>query len=125
MIQRRTSYSRMISAGAIKTAFRFRDGRAGKAIRRRADVSANVIRRVGVSSAIMQRRQDWYKRAADLGDREALCSLAMLRISGRGGPVNREDGAKLLASFRKKLGRRRRPIIWRIAYLDGRRCCRT
>ena len=44
---------------------------------------------------------EWYKRAADLGDREAMFALAMLRISGRGGPVNREEGARLLASSAK------------------------
>ncbi|WP_423881595.1 tetratricopeptide repeat protein, partial [Bradyrhizobium sp.] len=31
----------------------------------------------------------WYKRAADAGDREAMFELAMLRLAGRGGPVNR------------------------------------
>src|SRR5919107_757650 len=31
---------------------------------------------------------DWYKRAAAAGDREAMFALAMLRLAGRGGPVN-------------------------------------
>ena len=32
---------------------------------------------------------EWYKRAADGGDRDGMFALAMLRLSGRGGPVNR------------------------------------
>ena len=46
---------------------------------------------------------EWYKRAADLGDREAMFALAMMRMAGRGGPANREEAAKLLA-FSAKLG---------------------
>jgi TPR repeat protein len=41
---------------------------------------------------------DWYRRAADRGDRDAMFALGMLRIAGRAGPVNREDGAKLIAA---------------------------
>ena len=37
---------------------------------------------------------DWYKRAADAGDREAMFELAMLRLAGRGGPVNREEAVE-------------------------------
>src|ERR1700735_1582436 len=36
----------------------------------------------------------WYKRGADAGDREAMFELAMLRLAGRGGPVNREEDRK-------------------------------
>ena len=54
----------------------------------------------------------WYKRAADAGDREAMFELAMLRLAGRGGPVNREEAAKLLASS-AKLGNPRPPTISR------------
>ena len=46
---------------------------------------------------------DWYKQAADRGDREATFALAMLRISGRGTPANREEAPKLLA-FAARLG---------------------
>src|SRR5690349_8434749 len=41
---------------------------------------------------------DWYKRAADAGDREAMFALAMMRIAGRGGPADRQEAVKLLAS---------------------------
>ncbi|HWL21295.1 MAG TPA: tetratricopeptide repeat protein, partial [Bradyrhizobium sp.] len=41
---------------------------------------------------------DWYKRAADAGDREAMFALAMMRIAGRGGPLDKQDGVRLLAS---------------------------
>src|ERR1700719_2723918 len=39
---------------------------------------------------------DWYKRAADGGDREAMFELAMMRIAGRGGAGDKQEGAKLL-----------------------------
>ena len=41
---------------------------------------------------------EWYKRAADGGDREGMFALAMFRLAGRGGPVIREEAVKLLAS---------------------------
>ena len=41
---------------------------------------------------------DWYRRAADRGDRDAMFALAMMRMAGRAGPVNREEAAKLLAA---------------------------
>ena len=41
---------------------------------------------------------EWYRRAADRGDREAMFALAMLRMAGRAGPVNRDEAAKLLAA---------------------------
>ena len=37
---------------------------------------------------------EWYKRAADGGDREGMFALAMLRLAGRGGPVDREEGGE-------------------------------
>ncbi|MGY3461950.1 TPR repeat protein [Bradyrhizobium sp. LM3.4] len=43
----------------------------------------------------------WYKRAADAGDREAMFALAMLRISGRGGAVDKGEAVKLMASRRQ------------------------
>ena len=36
----------------------------------------------------------WYQRATDLGDREAMFALAMLRIGGRGGPPDRASGCQ-------------------------------
>ena len=44
---------------------------------------------------------EWYKRAADAGDREGMFALAMMRLSGRGGAANREEAVKLLASVRQ------------------------
>src|SRR6201994_610614 len=41
---------------------------------------------------------DWYKRAADAGDREAMFALAMMRIAGRGGPVDKQEAVRLLGS---------------------------
>src|SRR4029079_15305129 len=38
---------------------------------------------------------EWYKRAAEAGDREGMFALALLRLSGRGGgAASREEGAK-------------------------------
>src|SRR5204863_7750987 len=39
---------------------------------------------------------EWYKRASDAGDREAMFALAMMRLAGRGGAVNREEAVKLM-----------------------------
>jgi TPR repeat protein len=39
---------------------------------------------------------DWYKLAIERGDREAMFSLAMFRMSGRGGPADRSEAARLL-----------------------------
>ncbi|MFX7849473.1 sel1 repeat family protein, partial [Acinetobacter baumannii] len=44
---------------------------------------------------------EWYKRASDAGDREAMFALAMLRIAGRGGPVDKGEAVKLMASAAK------------------------
>src|SRR5882724_10619802 len=61
---------------------------------------------------------DWYKRAADGGDREGMFALAMLRLGGRGGPVNREEAVKLLASS-AKLGNPKAAYNLALLYLDG------
>src|ERR1035437_5316126 len=78
--------------GQYKTAFdlatrRAQDNGDPKAMTMLGELSANAmgIKRDYAKSA------DWYKRAADGGDREAMFALAMLRLSGRGGPVNRES----------------------------------
>ena len=44
---------------------------------------------------------DWYKLAAARGDREATFALAMFRMAGRGGPIDRPDAARLLAEAAK------------------------
>jgi uncharacterized protein len=41
---------------------------------------------------------NWYRRAADRGDREAMFALAMMRMAGRPRPINRDEGAKLLTA---------------------------
>ena len=61
---------------------------------------------------------EWYKRAADGGDREGMFALAMLRLAGRGGPVNREEAVKLLASA-AKLGNPKAAYNLALLYLDG------
>lgn len=43
-----------------------------------------------------QKAAEWYKLAAARGDREAIFALAMFRMAGRAGPVNREEAAKLM-----------------------------
>jgi TPR repeat protein len=65
-----------------------------------------------------QKAAEWYKLAADRGDREAMFALAMFRLSGRGGPINREEAIKLLAGA-AKLGHVAAAYdIWRAS------CCR-
>jgi uncharacterized protein len=44
---------------------------------------------------------DWYKLAADRGDRNAMFALAMFRLQGRAGPRDRDAAAKLLAAAAK------------------------
>src|SRR5439155_802476 len=44
---------------------------------------------------------EWYRLAADHGDREAMFALAMFRLGGRAGPVNRDESTKLLAAAAK------------------------
>jgi TPR repeat protein len=44
---------------------------------------------------------EWYQRASDAGDREGMFALAMMKLSGRGGKVDRELAVKLLASSAK------------------------
>src|SRR5919204_369234 len=38
---------------------------------------------------------EWFKRGADGGDREAMFALAMMRIAGRGGPIDKQDAVRL------------------------------
>ncbi len=44
---------------------------------------------------------DWYRLAADRGDRESMFALAMFHLGGRTGAPNREQAAKLLAAAAK------------------------
>ncbi len=61
---------------------------------------------------------EWYKQAADRGDREAMFALAMMKIAGRGGPANREEGARLLAAS-AKLGKAAAAYNLGLLYLEG------
>jgi hypothetical protein len=60
---------------------------------------------------------DWYKRASDAGDREAMFALAMIRLSGRGSP-DKQDAVRLLASA-AKLGEPKAAYNLALLYLDG------
>src|SRR6185312_4730942 len=61
---------------------------------------------------------EWYQHAADLGDREAMFALAMLRISGHGGSPDRAVAVKLLASS-AKLGEPKAAYNLALLYMDG------
>jgi uncharacterized protein len=62
---------------------------------------------------------EWYRRAADNGDREAMFALAMQYLSGRGGtPSNRQEGARWLASS-AKLGEPKAAYNLALLYIDG------
>jgi TPR repeat protein len=60
----------------------------------------------------------WYQLAVDRGDREAMFALAILHLAGRTNGVNREQGAKLLASA-AKLGHITAAYDLGILYLGG------
>ncbi len=82
--------------GLYKTAFdlatkRVQDTGDPKAMTMLGELYANAM---GVKRDYAK-AADWYKRAADRGDREAMFALAMLRLAGRGGPVDREEAAEI------------------------------
>ena len=61
---------------------------------------------------------EWYKLAADRGDREAMFALAMFRLAGRGGPRDRDASAKLLAAA-AKLGQPLAAYDLALLYIEG------
>jgi TPR repeat protein len=61
---------------------------------------------------------DWYKLAADRGDREAMFALAMFRLRGRAGPRDRDAGAKWLAAA-AKLGHPLAAYDLALLYMEG------
>ena len=61
---------------------------------------------------------EWYKLAADRGDREAMFALAMFRVQGRAGPRDREAGAKWLATA-AKLGHPLAAYDLALLYMEG------
>ena len=104
--------------GLYKTAFDLASTRAQyandpKAMTMLGELYANAL---GVKRDYAKAAQ-WYQRAADAGDREGMFALAMMRLSGRGGAVNREEAAKLLASA-AKLGEPKAAYNLALLYLD-------
>src|SRR5437764_550880 len=75
--------------GQYKTAFELATARAktgdAKAMTMLGELYSNAmgIKRDYAKAA------EWYKRAADAGDREAMFALAMLRIAGRGATIDK------------------------------------
>ncbi len=61
---------------------------------------------------------EWYKLAADRGDREAMFALAMLRLQGRAGPRDRDAAAKWLAAA-AKLGHPLAAYDLALLYIEG------
>ena len=62
---------------------------------------------------------DWYRLAADRGDREAMFALGMFHLGGRiGAAPNREQAAKLLAAA-AKLGHAASAYNLGLLYLEG------
>jgi uncharacterized protein len=61
---------------------------------------------------------EWYKLAADRGDRDAVFALAMFRLQGRAGPTDREAAAKLLAAA-AKLGHAVAAYDLALLYIEG------
>ena len=61
---------------------------------------------------------EWYKLAADRGDREAMFALGMFRLKGRAGPRDRDAGAKWLAAA-AKLGHPLAAYDLALLYIEG------
>ncbi|MDB5503627.1 MAG: HcpA family protein [Tardiphaga sp.] len=106
--------------GQYKTAFdlamkRAQENNDPKAMTMLGELYANAL---GVKRDYAK-AAEWYQRAAERGDREAMFALAMLRLSDRGGKSgNRDDAAKLLASS-AKLGNPKAAYNLALLYLDG------
>ena len=85
--------------GQYLTAFTIATQRVEQQRRRQGDGAARraLCHRPG-REAGRHKAAEWYRLAADRGDRDAMFALAMLRMAGRAGPVNREEAAKLLAA---------------------------
>src|SRR5580693_420425 len=60
---------------------------------------------------------EWYKLAADRGDREAMFALAMFRLTGRAGPRDRDASAKWPAAA--KLGQPLAAYDLALLYIEG------
>ena len=112
--------------GQYKTAFdlatkRAQDNGDPKAMTMLGELYANAM---GVKRDYAK-AADWYKRAADGGDREAHVragDAAARRPRRPGRPRGGRETAGLLGQARRT---RRRPIIWRCSISTDRRCRRT
>ena len=65
-----------------------------------------------------QKAAEWYKLAADRGDRDAMFALAMFRLAGRAGPRDRDASAKYLAAA-AKLGHALAAYDLALLYIEG------
>jgi TPR repeat protein len=48
-----------------------------------------------------KKAEGWYKLAAARGDREAMFALSIFKMTGRGGPIDRPEAARLMAEAAK------------------------
>ena len=62
---------------------------------------------------------EWYRLAAERGDREAMFALAMFRMTGRGGPRDRHEAARTCSSEAAKLGHVVAAYDLALLYLEG------
>jgi TPR repeat protein len=65
-----------------------------------------------------EKAAEWYKLAADRGDRDAMFALAMFRLQGRAGSRDRDASAKLLAAA-AKLGHPIAAYDLALLYIEG------
>ena len=110
---------RVSSAASIVTAFReaTKRGRGEKRSQGNDAARRALRRRLGVRNDD-KKAADWYWLAAGRGDREAMFALAMFRMTGRGGPHDRDEAAKLLAAA-AKLGHVVAAYDLALLYLEG------
>ena len=105
--------------GMFMTAFAI----ATRRVNEKSDVKAMTLLGELYANGLGVERDDkkaaeWYKFAADRGDREAMFALALFHLTGRAGTVNREQGAKLLAAA-AKLGHVAAAYDLALLYIEG------
>lgn len=103
--------------GEYKTAFGLAEPRA-----KAGDVHAMTMLGELYSNGLGVKRDyakaiEWYRKAVDGGDREAMLALAMMRLGGYGGS-DKQDAVKLLASA-AKLGEPKAAYNLALLYLGG------
>jgi hypothetical protein len=102
-----------LTAFAVATR-RARDNNDAKAMTLLGELYADGL---GVGRSDKQ-AENWYKLAADRGDRNAMFALAMFRFQARNGPADREAAAKWFASA-AKLGHAPSAYNLGLLYLEG------